>query len=146
MQEQSNTEIFGREGWPVFSLTLLELVVFLYTTTLDLVEQLVWGTNRLWVQTSSCVCLWQSGVKSCWFTYLIRKPPSSCELPLHGDLRVGFTPPSADVSKGVTLASGDTVIAVGFRAQPKGGIWNSWLTSYKCLFPSLDLKSVNRQV
>lgn len=46
-EEQSNTEIFGKEGCPVFSLTLLELVVFLYTTTLDLVVQLVWGSNRL---------------------------------------------------------------------------------------------------
>lgn len=58
------------------------------------------------------LCLSVTGVKSCWFTYLIRNSHSSCELPLHGDLRVGFTPLSADVSKGVTLASGYMVRAL----------------------------------
>lgn len=41
---------------------------------------------------------------------------------MHGDLRVGFAPLSADVSKGVSLVSGDMVRAVGFGAQPTGDI------------------------
>lgn len=127
MQEQESNTNFWEGRVSSFLSYALELVVFLYTTALDLVEQLVWGSNRHWIQTSSCVHLEQSGVKSCWSTYLIRKPHSSCELPLRGDLRMGLTPPKYRRPLGVTLASGDMVRAVGLGAHPKGGIWNSWL-------------------
>lgn len=46
MQEQESNTNFWEGRVSSFLSYALELVVFLYTTALDLVEQLVWGSNR----------------------------------------------------------------------------------------------------